>query len=133
LPSDWSQLKPYFETPVDDAVLQRWSLLRTGRLSDAQGQSLFAEKAPPVDNQYDSTYEFGMNSTSSYSLNNPGDIVGQALVLFAGAHDGQLPTDQSQLAPYLSRPLAPADVQKALAQVPSGITTLDQLRAAGFK
>jgi RNA polymerase sigma factor (sigma-70 family) len=133
LPTDWSQVKSYFETPVDDAIFQRWALLQTGKLSDAQGQTLFREKAPPVDDQYDSTYEFGMNTTSSYSMNNPGDVVGQALVQFAGAHDGQLPTDQSQLVPYLSRPLAAAEIQKVLAQVPGGVATLDQLKAYGFK
>jgi len=40
LPGDWSQLKPFFETPVDDATLARYSLLQTGQLGDAQNQYL---------------------------------------------------------------------------------------------
>jgi len=130
LPTDLSQLKPYFDIPVDDAILQRWALLRTGRLSDAENDSLIAERAPSVDDQYDSSYEFGMNTTGSFNLNNPNDRLELAFIQFATANNGLLPTDPSQLTPYLKRPVDAADMQKAFSQIPQGIKTLDDLKAA---
>ncbi|MBI3418480.1 MAG: sigma-70 family RNA polymerase sigma factor [Verrucomicrobia bacterium] len=134
LPEDWSQLKPYFETPVGGAMFQRYSLLQTGKLADVpQNEYLFAEKAPPVDDEYDSLYEFGMNGTKSSSVSDPGDIVWNGLLQFAKTHNGNLPTDAAQLAPYLKRPLEQAKVQEFLVQIPSGVTTMEQLKAAGPK
>jgi hypothetical protein len=134
LPGDLAQLKPFFDAPVDDATLGRYSLLQTGKLADVpQNEYLFAEKAPPVDDEYDSLYEFGMNGTRSSSVSNPGDIVWNGLVQFAKAHNGLLPENASQLAAYLKRPLDQVKVQDILSSLPPGITTLEQLRAAGPK
>ena len=134
LPGDWSQLKPFFETPVDDATLARYSLLQTGRLADVPpSEYLVGERAPPVDDQFDSIYEFQIHGTSSTSPNKPGDIVWDSLVQFAKTHNGNLPAETSQLMPYLTRPLDQAKVQEVLASIPSGISTLEQLKAAGPK
>ncbi len=134
LPGDWSQLKPFFETPVDDATLARYSLLQTGRLADVpQKEYLVGEKAPPVDDQFDSIYEFQMQGTHSSGVSNPGDIVWDSLVQFAKAHNGNLPGEGSQLMPYLTRPLDQAKVQEILGSIPSGISTMEQLKAAGPK
>jgi len=134
LPADLSQLKPYFETPVEDSILQRYSLLQTGKLADVpQSEYLFAEKAPPVDDEYDSLYEFQMRGTRSSSVSDPGDIVWQGLIQFAKAHNGLLPADASQLALYLKRPLDQAKVRDILSSIPPGVTTMEQLKAAGPK
>jgi RNA polymerase sigma factor (sigma-70 family) len=134
LPPDLSQLKAFYDTPLDDAVLARYSLLQTGNLADVPGSEfLFTEKAPPVDDEYDSLYEFRMNGTRSSSVNSPGDIVWDSLAQFAKAHSGNLPGDVSQLIPYLTRPLDQAKVQEILSSIPSGISTLEQLKAAGPK
>ena len=134
LPGDLSQLKPYFETPVDDAIFDRYSLLQTGKLAEVpRTEFLFAEKASPVDDEYDSFYEFRMDGTRSSSVNGPGDIVWQGLIQFAKAHNGILPADASQLALYLKRPLDQAKVQDILRSIPPGITTMEQLKAAGPK
>ncbi len=134
LPGDLSQLKPFFETPVDDATLARYSLLQTGKLADIpQNEYLVSEKAPPVDDQFDSRFEFGMHGTHSSSLNDPGDIVWDSLVQFAKSHNGNLPTDVPQLMPYLKRPIDQGKVQEIFGSIPSGITTMEQLRAASPK
>jgi len=134
LPADLPQLKPYFETPVEDSILQRYSLLQTGKLADVpQSEYLFAEKAPPVDDEYDSLYEFQMRGTRSSSVSDPGDIVWQGLIQFAKAHNGLLPADASQLALYLKRPLDQAKVRDILSSIPPGVTTMEQLKAAGPK
>jgi hypothetical protein len=59
LPSDVLQLKPYFESPVGDALLQRYELLHVGKLSDVPAtEPLVAEKAR-VDEKYESLYKIG--------------------------------------------------------------------------
>jgi len=53
LPNDISQLKPYFKSPVEDAMLQRYQVQRTGKLSDyPESEPLISERAP-VDDEYD--------------------------------------------------------------------------------
>lgn len=54
LPTDLSQLKSYFEVPVEDAVLQRWQVevLQTGDASDPRDNWELSEKAP-VDRDYE--------------------------------------------------------------------------------
>jgi len=84
LPEDLSQLKPYIrmhlgDTAMDDgaldAILQRYSLLRTGTVTGLpQNTWLIAEKAP-VDKEYDTRAKFG-NGTSTIigtGLNSAGD------------------------------------------------------------
>jgi RNA polymerase sigma factor (sigma-70 family) len=134
LPDNLSQLKPYFEGPVDDDILERYSLLQKGKLADAsQTEFLFAEKAPPVDDDYDSLYEFRMNGTRASSVSDPGDIVWQGLVQYAKAHNGLLSSDAAALSPYLKRPLEQTKVHEILSSIPPGITTLEQLKSAGSK
>jgi hypothetical protein len=62
LPADLSQLQPYFEQPVDPAVLERYQLLQSGKLSDVAGKPpmLVGEKAPPVDDEYDAQIQLGL-------------------------------------------------------------------------
>jgi len=63
LPADLAQLKPYFETPVDDAVLTRYQLLVTGSANTLNpGDYIMTEKAA-VDRDYDERYEMGLGHT----------------------------------------------------------------------
>ena len=65
LPTDLSQLRPYFKLPVDDAILERYKLLHTGNLSEfPAGEWLVAEKAP-VDKDYDTLAIFGDGFSTS--------------------------------------------------------------------
>jgi hypothetical protein len=66
LPSSLSELTPYFKLylrqPVDEAMLQRYELLHTGKLSDLPaGEFLIAEKAA-VDDQFDTLFKIGADS-----------------------------------------------------------------------
>lgn len=69
LPNDLSELKPYFKKPVDDATLQRYALLRTGKASDYSAtEPLVGEKAA-VDDQYDTLFKI---STDGYTMQGVG-------------------------------------------------------------
>jgi RNA polymerase sigma factor (sigma-70 family) len=65
LPTDPSQLKPYFEVPVDDAVLQRYRMLHSGNVNDLPKDTIYviSEKAP-VDRDYDSHFYVGPHGRS---------------------------------------------------------------------
>jgi RNA polymerase sigma factor (sigma-70 family) len=130
LPTTLSDLKPFFDATVDDAVLQRYKLLQTGKLTDVpDGQYLVADAAPPIDPDYDARLEFTLNGTTSHTGNPFEEIVKDAGIQFAQAHNDQLPTDPSQLVPYLKQPVSPDQIQQILNKIPPGVTTLRQLRA----
>ena len=53
LPNDILQLKPHLASTIGDAMLQRYELQHTGKLSDyPKSEPLVIEKAP-VDDEYD--------------------------------------------------------------------------------
>jgi RNA polymerase sigma factor (sigma-70 family) len=63
LPPDTSQLKPYV-TGVDDVILQRYQMIKTGNVSNLQsGEKVIAEKAA-VDEHYDTLFQFGIRTWS---------------------------------------------------------------------
>lgn len=62
LPADSRQLKPYFETPVDDALLDRYEMLQTGDSSGARRGWLMAERAP-VDEEFDTRFYISTSGT----------------------------------------------------------------------
>jgi len=74
LPADLSQLQPYFDPPVDPAVLERYQLLQSGKLSDVVGKPpmMVGEKAPPVDDKYDTQIQFGLPDVKVTRHNNRG-------------------------------------------------------------
>jgi RNA polymerase sigma factor (sigma-70 family) len=63
LPTDLSQLKPYFKSALDeatlDAVFARYKLLHTGTLSDLPPDGWIVVEKAPVDKDYDSLAVFG--------------------------------------------------------------------------
>jgi hypothetical protein len=61
LPADVSQLKPYFDSPVDDSVFQRYQMTKTGNVSGLQPDEMVITEKAPVDDQYDILYQIGVN------------------------------------------------------------------------
>jgi hypothetical protein len=122
-------LQGYFDPPLDPTPLGRYQLLKTGNLSDfGKDQRFMAEIAAPVDEEYDSRFEFGLGGRDSHSVNKTEDALEAAAVAYANANKGLLPKDPAQVMAYLQQAIDPARVQKFLAQIPAGITTLDQVK-----
>jgi len=131
LPTDITQLQPYFDQPVDAAALQRYQIAQSGKLADAgQNKILIKEIAPRVDDDYDNHYEFSLNGTSSNSGSKIGDAMEEAATAYANANDGLLPKTPEQLASYLQQQIDPARMQKFLSSIPASVTTLEQLKGA---
>jgi hypothetical protein len=114
LPSDLYQLKPYFDVPVTDAMLQRYQLLQTGTPDPTA--TLVKEIAPPVDDEYDSYHEISLNGAGGSGVNEIASAVLVAANAFAKNNNGQRATDSSQIMPYLQQPIDTAKIQKYLNQ-----------------
>jgi hypothetical protein len=117
LPSDLYQLKPYFDVPVTDAMLQRYQLLQTGTPDPTA--TLVKEIAQPVDDEYDSYHEISINGASGSGVNEVASAVSAAANAFAKNNNGQRATDSSQIMPYLQQPIDTAKIQKYLNQFAS--------------
>jgi hypothetical protein len=136
LPSDLSQLQPYFSGPVDPSILQRYRMVAGATYieNDPGGQSALVEEiAAPVDQEYDTVYKFFRNGSSSRSFNAISDLIESAATRYAEANNGQLPRSVLLLAGMLPSHIEPQRVERFLAKIPADVTTLEQYRAAGRK
>jgi RNA polymerase sigma factor (sigma-70 family) len=111
LPADLLQLKPYFETPVADEMLQRYKLLQTGKPNPYED---LVRLVAHVDEEYDSHHRMSLNASMGEPFNRVADAVKIAAAEFANDNNGQLPSDPSQLTAYLKQPIDAATVQKYL-------------------
>ena len=68
LPTDILQLKPYFESLVDDATLARYQVIRTGNVSDLQPDEMIVAEKAAVDDEHDNLFEIGLNSRRSHGV-----------------------------------------------------------------
>jgi hypothetical protein len=111
LPADLFQLKPYFETPVTDEMLQRYKLLQTGKPNEDED---LVRLIAHVDEEYDSHHRMSLNASMGEPFNGVADAVKIAAAEFANANNGQLPSDASQLSAYLKQSIDAATIQKYL-------------------
>lgn len=127
LPTDMLQLQPYFDAPVDPGLLGRYQIMQTGQVKNLGNEyNVIAEIAPPVDEEYDTRFQFGLNGRSSSSVNQAGDILEAAATAYANFNNGSLPRDASELSPYLQKPVEAVRIQEFLSQIPPGVTNLAQ-------
>src|SRR5438552_14232492 len=100
LPSELTQLKPYFDLPVDETTLQRYQLrLHPGTLHDNLSDTIIFEIAPPVDDEYDTRYSIGLNSGGVGNVNLIADAIASAVKSYAQVNNGKMPGEPAQIAP----------------------------------
>ena len=114
LPDDLSQIRPYFKTPVDDAILQQYKLLHTGNLRDLPGGVFLVADKQVVDEQNDKPLSIGSNaygmiesSAAAVAAESVADGMQQlsaVLEAFAAANNGKTPTELDQLKPFITTP-----------------------------
>ncbi len=110
LPTDLSELRPYFEVPVDDVMLQHYKLLQNGK--PTEHESLVEEIAEPVDNEYDSWHQISLGGASGSGVNKVQSAIFDAANAFTKDNNGQKPNESSQIVPYLKQPIDAATAQK---------------------
>ncbi|MDB6036855.1 MAG: hypothetical protein JWM99_696 [Verrucomicrobiales bacterium] len=114
LPSDLSKLKPYFDVPVSDAMLQRYQLLQNGKPDNAAD---LVKLTTFVDDEHDSTHAMSINGAWGSSFNKVQEVIQMAALAFASENGGQMPSEPSQLANYLTKPVDAATTQKYLEKI----------------
>ncbi len=114
LPASTRELAPFLNPPVDQAILDRYEMLRTGRYADLSGrdrQQVMGPRTPP-DPEFDS-YSFispdAHGSTAVAGIN-----MTAAWQAFVAANPGQRPKSAAQLKPFLKWPMSDAATQKYL-------------------
>ena len=114
-PSDLSQLKPYFDGEVDDAMLQRYAIVPASSIPNLKmgGDWLITVK-DPIDPEFDSMWALGERGfgSSSYSGTKEMSILAPALKAYAAANNGQEPKNPTDILPYLTTPEQQAAYQK---------------------
>jgi len=113
LPANLAELKTYFEVPVTDEMLQRYTLLQTGTPNESADLVKLTSYA---DDDYDSNHEITLYGASGGGFNRNEDAINDAAREFARANNYQAPTDPGQIAPYLHKTIDPATIQKYLNQ-----------------
>lgn len=113
LPPDLYQLKPYFDEPVTDAMLQRYKLLQSGTPDNSADLVRLVANA---DDEYDSNHGMSINGAWGGRFNRVQQAVEAAANAFTADHVGQMPADSSQLTSYLKTPVDAVTIQKYLNQ-----------------
>src|SRR6202012_5330178 len=118
-PTELAQLQPYFDTPMDAAILQRWQIVPEVELPNQKfGDWMITQKAP-VDQELDQRWAIGANGYGAASYSSA-DIAGLQTTLDpvlkadAAANGGKEPSDPSQIVPYLTTPEQQAAYQAFL-------------------
>jgi RNA polymerase sigma factor (sigma-70 family) len=115
MPTDLAQLQSYFDSPVDDAILQRWEIApaNTIRSLGMGGNSIITQKAP-VDDQFDTRYGIGPSGfgTTDFLNSELGDTLAPVYEAYSAAHNGQAGATSVQLLPYATTPEQQAAIQK---------------------
>ncbi len=114
LPNDLSELKPYFDVPVTDEMLQRYKLLQTGKPDNSADLVTLIKYA---DDEYDSNHGMSINGAWGGRFNTVSGAVQTAAAAFAKDNNGQAPTQSSQIMSYLAQPIDAQTVQKYLNQL----------------
>jgi len=105
-PSDLSQLLPYFDSPVDSSLLERWTVVPAKSIQNLRmgGDWIITQRSAP-DPEYDSRYGAGPNGygSSGNFQEHPSaaDVMTPALQAFYAAN-GRVPSEPAELAPYLT-------------------------------
>ncbi len=113
--SDLPQLQSYLDSPIDDAILQRYAIVASGSLPQLKlGGDWMIALTAPVDAQYDNQIAISANGSGSTSFQGSTEIatLTPALKAYATANNGQEPKNPSDLLPYLTTPEQQAAFQK---------------------
>ena len=106
LPNDLAELKPLMQPPVEDSILDRYSLLLNGKVPNLTRETLLvAEVAPPADPDYDTVYLFRLAGQKFATVDPNISTMLDAAKEYARANNGQVPNDTTQLGAYLKRPV----------------------------
>ena len=116
-PADISQLEPYFTSPLNQTILDRWEVALPSTVPNIGVGSggIITEKAA-VDEIFDSRVAIGADGygTSDFLTAEAEPQLGQVMKAYQAANNGGEPADVSQLLPYATTPEQQAAIQKEI-------------------
>ena len=116
-PTDLSQLQPYFASPVDQDILDRWEITSPSTVPNVGvgSQGIITEKAA-VDDIFDERNVVGADGSGSvdFLTTEVEPYLGQAMKAYMAANHGLQPNDVSDVLPYATTPEQKAAVQQMI-------------------
>ena len=115
-PTDLAQVQPYFEPPMDNAVLQRWKIAPASEVPNMRiGASdwIVTQKALPIDEEYDLRMVI-IPAASCFTSNDSIRSLFPAVGAFQAANEGRDYQHLSQLIPYVTTPEQRAALDRLL-------------------
>ena len=119
MPTDLAQLQPYFDSPVNDTILQRWEIAPANAVPGLGmgGNAIITQKAA-VDDIFDTRYGIGPSGFGSAGFQTVEDdeLLGQIMAAYSAAHNGDSPGGKTgaELLPYATTPQQQAVIQKMI-------------------
>ena len=122
-PTDLAQLQPYFDSPVDAAILDRWQIAPGDTVpSVGVGDIIVTQKGPPIDEVFDARLVLGSGGgqgSTDFLLPETREAMEPVFQAYRAAHNGQWQTDLSELQPYATTPEQQAALQKMILRNPA--------------
>jgi RNA polymerase sigma factor (sigma-70 family) len=118
-PTDLSQLKPYFASPPDDAMLQRWEIVPAKTVPGIGVGDQVITEVSAVDDLLDSRNAIGSNGSGAMQFldSEVRETLNPVRAAYAKANNGNWAGfDNSMLMPYAQTPEQQAAVQKMIDQ-----------------
>ncbi len=107
-PTELSQLQPYFDLPVDESILDRWEIVPASTVKSfiLGGASVLITQKAPVDDVFDTLFVVGSQGSGSTDFlhGETRETMQPVRDAYKTAHNGQWPSDTSQLEPYVATP-----------------------------
>src|ERR1035437_4957277 len=115
-PTDLAQVQPYFEPPIDNAVLQQWKSAPASEVPYVRmGTSdwIVTQKASPIDEEYDLRMVINLTG-NCFTSNDSVRLLFPAIGAFQKANGGRDYENLSQLIPYVTMPEQRAALDRLL-------------------
>ncbi len=90
-PTEMAQLAPFFDPPVDEAILQRYEVPSASTATPFRKPRIFAEKSQ-VDDEYDTRFSIDRDGNFGYErMSRSADLINQATKDYMNANNGKRP------------------------------------------
>jgi len=105
-PEHLSALTPYLETPLDEAIMERWRIAPAEEVGNVLmgGKSIITQTGPAVDDVFDKQIVVGPHGTGSTHFTQQADAkaIVELVTAYQASHPGIHPEDPSELMPYVT-------------------------------
>jgi RNA polymerase sigma factor (sigma-70 family) len=116
-PTELAQLQPYFESPLDPAILDRWKIAGKAVVPNVGVGDIIITQKAPVDEVFDQRLVIGSGGgRGSTDFLSPETRAAMKPVFeaYRAAHNGQWQVDFSELQAYVTTPEQQAALQKLI-------------------